>query len=322
MQYDFISIGDTVVDDFIRLKDARVSCDINSENCTITMRFGDKIPFESSTVIYGVGNAANGAVSAARLGLTTAFVANIGADDRGEKILETFKNEGIDTTWITKHEGAPTNYHYVLWYEVDRTILVNHYPYPYAFPNDLPEPKTLYLSSMGEGTEKYHDDIAMYLESHPKIFFAFQPGTFQMKMGTERLKRIYARADLLVLNKEEAQRVLASKEEKPETLAQALQALGPKTVLLTDGPNGVYALEKDSFFHTPMFPDPKPPLQRTGAGDALASTTAAYLTMGMTLKDAIKRGTVNSAYVVQDIGAQRGLLKKEKLEEILKKNQT
>lgn len=318
-EFDFIAVGDTVVDDFIKLKDAKVTCDINEENCTISMRFGDKIPFESSTVIYGVGNAANGAVSAARLGLKTAFVANVGDDDRGSKIVDVFKGEGIDTTWVLKHKGAPTNYHYVLWYGVDRTILVNHYHYPYKFPMDLPEPKTLYLSSIGEGTETYHDDIASYLESRPKVFFTFQPGTFQMKMGLERLKRIYARTNLLVLNKEEAQRVLNSKEESAEVLARELQKHGPKVVIITDGPNGVNALENETFFHLPIFPDPKPPFQRTGAGDALASTTTAYLTMGMDLKDAITRGTVNAAYVVQDIGAQRGLLKKDALEDILKK---
>jgi hypothetical protein len=39
------------------------------------------------------------------------------------------------------------------------------------------------------------------------------------------------------------------------------------------------------------------------------------------LKDAITRGTVNSAYVVQGVGAQMGLLKKDDLESILAKNQ-
>ncbi len=317
MAHDFIAIGDTVVDDFIKLKDAQVTCDINNENCTISMKFADKIPFEFSKIVYGVGNSANAAVSASRLGLKTALISNVGDDENGKKIIETLKKEKLDARWIRKHRGIPTNYHYVLWYGVERTILVKHQHYAYEFPKGLSEPKTLYLSSLGDGTEAYHDEIATYLEAHPKVFLAFQPGTFQMKMGAERLKRIYARTGLLVLNKEESQRVIRSKEEDVEKLAQSLNALGPKIVLITDGPNGVYALENGNFFHVPMFPDPKPPLQRTGAGDALASTTAAYLTMGLSLKDAIKRGTVNSAYVVQGVGAQAGLLKKTDLEKIL-----
>lgn len=317
-KFDFVAIGDTVVDDFIKLKEAQVSCNIDNTACTISMRFGDKIPFEANYVVYGVGNSANAAVSAARLGLKTAFISDIGADQNGGKILEHLKSEGIDTTYVKQHEGTPTNYHYVLWYGVDRTILVKHYAYPYAFPMDFPEPKTMYLSSIAEGTEKYHDDLATYLEAHPNVFLTFQPGTFQMKMGTERLKRIYARTNLFVVNRDEAARILHLKDASAsvEMMARAIQLLGPKTVVITEDVQGVHALSDGVLTHVPMYPDPKPPVQRTGAGDAFASTTTAYLTTGSSIKDAMYRGTINSAYVVQGIGAQAGLLKKDAMEKL------
>ena len=56
-QYDFIAIGDTVTDAFIRLKEASVHCDINREKCEICMRFADKIPYESVTVVPAVATA-------------------------------------------------------------------------------------------------------------------------------------------------------------------------------------------------------------------------------------------------------------------------
>lgn len=213
----------------------------------------------------------------------------------------------------------PTNYHYVLWYQSERTILIKHQDYPYSFPKDAPEAKTVYLSSLGQAAENYHDEIADYLDLHPNSFFAFQPGTFQMKLGVERLHRLYKRANYFVVNREEAGRILKlpPTENDIEMLAKKLQALGPKIVLVTDGRNGVNALEGDDFFHMPMFPDKKPPFERTGAGDAFASTTAAYLTMGYPLKDAMKRGVINSAHVVQEIGPQRGLQSKEVLEKEL-----
>lgn len=322
MQIDFLSIGDTVIDDFIRLQDAEVHCNIDTDNCMICMRFADKIPFESSTPIYGAGNAANAAVCAARLGLSSAFVANTGADERGQKIVDYFSSEKVDTSHITLHKGIPTNYHYVLWYQSERTILIKHQEYPYSFPKDAPDAKTVYLSSLGQAAEAYHDEIADYLDSHPNAFFAFQPGTFQMKLGTERLKRLYARADYFVVNREEAGRILKlpPTENDPEMLAKKIQAFGPKRVIITDGRNGINALDGNDFFHMPMFPDERPPVERTGAGDAFASTTAAYLTMGYSLKDAMKRGTINSAYVVQEIGPQRGLLRKDALEAVLQKS--
>jgi len=314
---DFLAIGDTVVDEFIELQDANVHCDINDEHCTISMRWGDKIPFKSATLVPGVGNAANAAVSASRLGLKSALIANIGKDSYGDDILRVFKKERLNTSYITRHSNVPTNHHYVLSYQSERTILVKHQAYDYLFPKKLAEPKTLYLSSLGASTESYHDEVATYVETHPDIFFAFQPGTFQMKLGADRLMRLYHRADIFFVNKEEASRILGTPSVKDvRTLAEGLHRLGPKTVVITDGRAGVYALEGGAFSHLDMYPDPAPPANRTGAGDAFASTTVTYLTRGLPLKDAMYRGTINSAYVVQQVGAQKGLLTQDELERL------
>lgn len=314
---DFVALGDCVVDDFIRLSEAEVHCKNGTEDCELCVRFGDKVPFESSTVILGVGNAANAAVAAARLGLKSGFVTNIGKDTNGDKIVEYFKTEHVDTTFVKQHEGAPTNYHYVLWHGDERTILINHYIYPYKFPMDLPPPKILYFSSIASGTEEYHDDVATYLEQNPDVYFVFQPGTFQIKLGAERLKRLYARANLLVVNKEEAQRILGLPDTADEVspLMKGLKDLGPKVVIVSDDMNGAYALENGQEIHREMYRDVKPPIDKTGAGDAFTSTTAVFYANGMPLKDAMLRGMINAAHVVQDIGAQRGLQTKTVLEE-------
>ncbi len=320
MAKDFIAIGDTVVDEFIELQDASVHCDINDESCTISMRWGDKIPFKSATLVFGVGNAANAAVSASRLGLKVTVVANIGKDRYGDEIIRTFKKEKLDTSFITRHHSVPTNHHYVLSYQSERTILVKHQAYDYHFPKNLPGPKTVYLSSLAASTEVYHDEIAAYLETHPKIFFAFQPGTFQMKLGAERLMRLYHRANIFFVNKEEAGRILNTPHIKDvRILADGLRRLGPKIVVITDGRAGAYALDGTEFIHVPMYPDPAPPANRTGAGDAFASTTVTFLTLGMPLKEAMLRGTINSAYVVQKVGAQKGLLTKDEIEKLVTK---
>lgn len=317
MDYDFIALGDTVTDAFIKLQDATVHCNIDNEDCTISMRWGDKIPYEELNVVPGVGNSANAAVSANRLGLKTALITDIGKDTFGEEIIEIFNKEGLSTEYVRQHEDIPTNYHFVLSYDAERTILVKHQEYPYEFPAACTEPKMFYLSSLGEAAEKYHDTIADWLESKPGIKVAFQPGTFQMKLGAKKLARLYKRADLFFANKEEYQRILDLPETHDDVpdLLKKMNELGVTTPILTDGRDGAYALEETGeVTHVEMFPDPAPPVERTGAGDAFSSTTAAYVAMGMSLKDAMTRGTVNSAYVVQEIGAQAGLLTKDELE--------
>src|SRR3989338_3212234 len=130
-EYDLIAMGDTVTDAFIRLKDASVHCDISRERCVICMRFADKIPYEDVFVVPAVGNSANAAVAGARLGLRAALVSNVGDDYFGKECLETLAAEKVATEFVKAHPGKKTNYHYVLWYEDDRTILIKHEEYAY-----------------------------------------------------------------------------------------------------------------------------------------------------------------------------------------------
>jgi len=317
--YDILAIGDTVVDAFIRLKDAKVHCDIDDANCTISMRWGDKIPFESATIVAGVGNSANAAVSAAKLGLQSALLTHVGKDTHGDDCITSLKEQGVDTSFVFQDEGIPTNYHYVLWFGAERTILVKHADFPYTIPKDMPVPSWLYLSSLGENTEKFHDEIAGYLEAHPEVSLAFQPGTFQMKLGKDRLARIYAHARVAVVNKEEAAKILEIQSTDIKELLTAFRNLGPKIAVITDGPKGAYAYDGENIFHVPAYPDPKDPVDRTGAGDAFASTFVALLARGMSIENALLRAPINSMSVVQNIGAQRGLLTEEALNQYLEK---
>jgi hypothetical protein len=68
---DVLSVGDVVTDAFIDLLDAQVHCDINNEDCTISMRFGDKIPYRDVIITRAVGNAANASVAARRFNLSS-----------------------------------------------------------------------------------------------------------------------------------------------------------------------------------------------------------------------------------------------------------
>lgn len=316
MDYDFIAIGDTVTDAFIKLKEAEVHCDINREHCTICMRFGDKIPYEEVFVVPGVGNSANAAVSAARLGLRSALATNIGDDYFGKECLDVFGKEKVGTEFITAHPGYKTNYHYVLWYDADRTILVKHQDYPYTFP-DIGHPRWIYLSSLGAAAEPMYADIERYLSAQSGVKLAFQPGTYQMKMGREKLAGIYKRTDVFFCNKEEAQRILGSAEQDVKKLMAAIAALGPKIVAITDGVKGAYAYDGVSIWQMPLYPDPKPPLQRTGAGDAFSSTFTVALALGKSVSDALAWGPVNSMSVVQGIGARQGLLTRPQIEKYL-----
>ncbi len=313
---DFLAIGDITTDAFIHLKEPSAHTRMDHKNLELCVSFGDKIPYDFVEVVRAVGNSPNAAVSASRLGLSAGLVTNMGDDQNGKECLDVLKKEKINTSFVSVQKGKETNYHYVLWFGSDRTILVKHHEYDYRFP-DVGEPKWIYLSSIGGNTEKYHDEIANYLEKHPGVKLAFQPGTFQIALGAKRLARIYAKTELIAVNRKEAGQILEKEIGEVKELLNGLAKLGPKIVLITDGPKGAYLFDGAETFFMPPYPDPKPPYNRTGAGDACTSTFVAMLALGKTPEEALRYGPINSMSVVQQLGAQRGLLSQKEIEKYL-----
>jgi len=314
--YDLVAIGEIAIDAFIRLRDAeQISNHGTQELC---VRFGDKIPYESVTEVPAVANAGNASVAAARLGLKSALVANMGEDRNGELCLNSLKKDGVSTEFIGIQKDKDTNYHYVLWFEHERTILQKHSDFVYKLP-DIGTPKWIYLTSLGEKSIEYHNEIIEYLKNHPKVKLAFQPGIFQIKMGVEMLKGIYEHTEIFFCNLEEAQTILGLQNKDALTLSKGIQALGPKMVSISDGGNGAYLYCNNELWFIPIYPDIIPPLERTGAGDAFSSTITAALALGKSPQEAFAWGPINSMSVCQEIGAQKGLLSRAKLEEYLAK---
>jgi sugar/nucleoside kinase (ribokinase family) len=191
--------------------------------------------------------------------------------------------------------------------------LVNHIEYDYHFPA-ISTPKWIYLTSLASTTFDYHMEIADYLEKNPTVKLAFQPGTFQMKLGIEKLSRIYKHTEVFCVNFEEAQRILSTDSRDIKILLKKLSEYGPKIVIITDNTNGAYMFDGDHYYHIPMYPDPRPAIERTGCGDAFFSTFISALAMGKTPLEALLWAPVNPMSVAQFVGAQEGLLALDQLE--------
>lgn len=318
-KYDFVALGDITVDAFIQLSkdDANVVCDIEGKPCQLMMNFGDKLPYDEVTVVNAVGNAPNASVSAHRLGLKSALITNLGHDRYGKDCLDALRREGVHTDFVKVHENKLTNYHYVLRYGAERTILIKHEEYPYILPDFGTPPRYIYFSSIGENGVDFHHDVAKYVKENEETKLVFQPGTFQLRLGYEPLKDLYAETEIFFCNKEEAQTILNKKDTEIPDLLRELASIGPKIPVITDGPEGAFALDGDTVWHMPMYPDPAPPVDRTGAGDSFASTFTSALALGLDVRTALMWGPINSMSVVQRIGAQAGLVTKEKLEAFL-----
>jgi ribokinase len=310
--FDIISIGDPTIDTFLIVKDVEIK-EIDGVKKAV-INWGDKLPVDKfyRTV---AGNAANNAVGSARLGLKTAFYCVVAHDTGGREIVHKMEKEGVSTRFIIKNDKHPTNASTVLSHDGERTIFVYHEHRKYKLP-PLVHSSWVYLTSMGVGFETIYKDLAKYLDRY-KARLGFNPGTFQLRAGSQKNKLILERTDLLSVNVEEAQSWVGECKRDPEELCKKLMKLGPKAIALTDGRKGAYSYSEEGFYYIEEYPGPR--IEATGAGDAFTTAYITALAHGLPHKEALRWGPMNAGSVVQQVGPQAGLLMKHEMEEQLSK---
>jgi ribokinase len=315
VQWDVLTVGDAVTDVFIRLSGAHIAIRNDDDGRWIDLPFGGKVPFDFALTVEAGGCAANAAVAFARLGLSAGIAAHAGSDQAGRDMQAALDREGVDTHLVRFDPGHPSNRNFVLWHGQDRTILVHHEIYDYHWPHLSPRetPRWLYLSSVGSDASQYYDQIVNWLDARSEVRFVFQPGTFQIAQGTDALRRVYERANVLVCNREEAVEIGRAPHGDLAAIFASLHSFGPQLVVVTDGPAGAYASDGVNRYHVPRYPDPAPPLERTGAGDAFAAALVAALFKGRPLAEALAWAPVNAMSVVQEVGSQAGLLSESEI---------
>jgi ribokinase len=313
-----LMIGDIFTDAFIKLNEEYAVVETDEKGVEwLKLPFGSKPPYEQVDIVESVGPSPNAAISCARLGLDVSLMAWLGDDEPGASSLAHLKSEGVNTDNMITAQGMKSSYWYVLRHGTDRTMLVKSEPYEYVWQDPTKVPDWIYLAYIGEDSWSLHEGLAKYLDRNPSVKFVFQPATYHFEWGVEKLAALYRHAYMVVMNREEAQQVTGKAHDDLKGLASSLHDLGPDIVIITDGSHGSYASYGGKMFTIPNYPDPKPPTDRTGAGDAFASTLTAGLMLGKSIDEALTWAPINSASVVQQLGAQRGLLTMSELQQWL-----
>lgn len=317
--FDLISVGDSTIDTFIKIHDASVVCDINRRNCKISFPYGGKIPVDA--IDHGVaGNAANVVIGGAKLGLKSAIYTNLGDDDQGAHIKDAFKKAGVAEDYVIVNKNKQSNLSVVLTFQGERTIFVYHQDWYYQLPS-LASCKWLYLTSMAETFTNSNviDDVCHYLD-RTRAKLVFSPGTFQIKADVKRYPRLLEKCDVIIVNLEEAKKILGADERDTTGVHEILEQLlllGPKVIVVTDGAEGSYATDGQRFLKAGIIPTQVS--EKTGAGDAYSAAFLAALFQNEDIAEAMIWGTLNSSAVISRISTQSGQLTKGEILEKRKK---
>ena len=315
-----LAVGDIITDAFIKLSEEHAEVVTDEKGYKrLSFELGAKLPYDSVEIVEAVECSPNAAVSMTRLGLDVSLMSWLGDDAPGKSMVQYLKQQNVGTDDLVIEAGMKSNYHYVLRYGADRTKLQKFEDYSYKWQAPKETPDWLYLGVLGEKTWPLHEAMLKYLDENPEVKLIFQPGMYHLMWGTEKMKPFYERAELVIMNREEAAEVTGKDRGEVSELIKGLHELGVAIAIVTDGADGAYASRGEGVLFMPNYPDPKPPLDRTGAGDAFASTIAGALALGESLETALAWAPINSMSVVQQMGAQAGLLHRNEIEDYLAK---
>jgi len=332
MPFDAVLISDVSIDEFLKVDDALVMCDLKEHECKVCFDYADKIPVSEYRASLG-GNSANVATGMAKLGLNVAVYSEIGKDTNGERFSRELKERGVDTSFLMKSLNQ-TDIHSIIVYKGERTIFSYHGSKNYTI-QDWGEPKWLYYSSLPKQFEPFQQQLVDYLGTHPKILTAFNPGVYHFKAGYKAYAPFLQITDLLFVNREEAVKIIEQSNagaRRPQeisakrdfgghdarkTLHQNLQKLGPKMTVITDAENGASVSRGEDFFEAGVYKINKPVVDKTGAGDAFASGFLSALIHGKDIRTALTWGLKNSSACIREIGSMNGLLDLKQIDKVL-----
>lgn len=307
--FDVITVGSNTLDVFVDTEAPEIKKD---ERRLITYPVGSKVLIKDTHFSTG-GGGTNSAVSFSRAGLKTGYVGKVGTGDFSKLVLGMLKKEEV--VFLGAKGEKANGYSVILESKNDnRTILTfkgenNNLGFDEIKKNKL-KTRWFYFSSMVGKSFTTQKKIADYASKN-NIKIGYNPSSYQTSKGLDYIKPVLKKTEVLVLNSEEA-RMLVNKEP-----LKGLQATGPRIVCITSGKEKVALYDgSDKYTLTPHNVKAK---ERTGAGDAFASTLVAGLIKGEGVETSMRLGLANAESVIRDYGATEKLLSWKQLKARIKK---
>ncbi|MBI2443298.1 MAG: carbohydrate kinase family protein [Candidatus Levybacteria bacterium] len=310
---DVLTVGNALIDLLVTVPDDNPYCRVDKATHEMCVKAGEKILAEHVGFVLG-GGACRVAIALARLGFGTTVFSEVGNDELATRIRKTLSMEHVNISHLSTVEKM-TSFTVGLNFQKERTLFTHHVESPHAFDFSSAQARWIYLASLGDPWEDAYAKVVSCKKQHGTKL-ACNPGQSQFVKGRESYLSTLSQADVLFVNKQEAQIVSGSKEEDIQTLLAAVKAIGCGVVVITDGRNGSYAMDTEGKSYSIGIAEGKV-VERTGAGDAYAAGFLAALMRERSIPEAMTWGTLNAGAVVTEFGGISGLLTKEKLDVLL-----
>ena len=293
---------------------------VGSSNMDLVIKT-ERIPRPGETILGGEfvmiagGKGANQAVAAARLGAQVNFIARVGNDAFGTKMLENFARDGINSGFVVKDQSKASG---VATITVDshgeNSIVVAPGANAALSPADI------------EAAEKViAESGSLLLQLEIPLETVIRAAELAHKHGTRVIldpapaqklpEKLLKLIDILTPNESEAELLTGiggDSEESARKQAECLFAAGVSCVLVTRGASGSMLYDGREFKSFPALKVKS--VDSTAAGDCFNGALAAALAEGKALDQAIEFASRAAACSTTRLGAQDSLPGKFDLE--------
>lgn len=316
--FDIVTFGSATKDIFIKSEKFKQKNDKEFiAGKALCVPLGSKVHIKARDVDFLVGGSGvNTSATFVRQGLKTAILGMVGDDASGQDVISEIKSIGADASFILKTKKSFTNQSVILSLgKKDRTILSCRGAGEELRKGDinwkkLKTTKWFYISSLSKKLSLALEDIMNFAKKN-NIKVAFNPGSFELNLPKQKLKKILNLVDILLLNQEEASFLTKIPYKKEAEVFKSIDDFCPGVAIMTKGPLGVVASDDEYLYSAKTLPAKE--VDRTGAGDSFGSGfVSGFIKTNGDVEYSIQLGVANSAACLGKIGATKGLLKKGK----------
>ena len=304
-----IGLGNALVDVLLQLKDEEILTRIGVEKGAMDMISEEQmIAIQSSNLdlkrtLTPGGSVCNTMRTMASLGANSGYIGKIGQDDNASYYEKALEAAGVKPNFIHT-EGVSGCCTVLISPDGERTMCTFLGPAPTITSSEISEEilsdyDCIYI----EGYLLVNEELVTTTMQKAKklgLKVALDLSNFNIVNGFKRmLERIIPKyVDILFSNESEAEAFTGLKAEDAVRKLSSMVDIA----LVTIGPNGAFVASNGDFVHVPA--EGGKPKDTTGAGDNFAAGFLYGQSVGATLEQSARIGSMLAGYVIDVIGPQ------------------
>lgn len=308
--YDITFIGTALVDSIVR--------GLNPEPVSATGYRAE------SGGLYVGGEAVNGSLAAAKLGLRPRILCSLGRDPAGDLVVSALEAGGVDTSAVLRSTDHPTPVSTLLVREDGSRRSISNAAHRYNFhPEQYRESfahsRVLVLGSLFRAPFDDQEVIAGVLnapEAEDALILADTKLPNFRKLALADLRESLPKIDYIFPNEDEGR--YCTGRTDPEAMADVFLDYGVKNVIVKLGARGCLFKNHRETLRLDAFPIRA--VDATGAGDCFLAGFAASLLAGEGHETALRFANACGALCTTALGASGGLRNRVQAEDLIQKH--